>query len=80
MSTSLRPRNAFAPDALAKLSVMVDDAWNELSSEGGATQAARIWLAKKIFALARYPWTEIQMKQLLLRAFRNETTRLRRGS
>jgi hypothetical protein len=35
-------------------------------------------LAKTLFRLARSPWSDIQMRQLLIRAFRNEAARLER--
>ena len=58
--------------------------WKELVGEGvfelpaldeGST---RTRLAYKVLTLANADWTEIQMRQLLLRAFRNEAVRLRR--
>jgi hypothetical protein len=83
MALSVRPRGSFTPEALRKFSLVFDDVWKELAKEGlfepsMDERTARARLAKKVFALARSPWTEIQIKQLLVRAFRNETARAQR--
>ena len=78
-----RVRHSFTPDALARFSRLFDEVWKELLEEGvlDATHdpLARRRLAKTLFRLARSPWSDIQMRQLLMRAFRNEATRLQRA-
>jgi hypothetical protein len=75
-----RLRHSFTPDALARFSRLFDEVWKELLEEGvlDATHdpLARRRLAKTLFRLARSPWSDIQMRQLLIRAFRNEAARL----
>jgi hypothetical protein len=84
MARFSQPRLAFGPEALAQLKPIFDDVWKELVSEGvfelpafdeGST---RTRLAYKVLTFASSDWTEIQMRQLLLRAFRNEAARLQR--
>jgi hypothetical protein len=79
-----RLRNSFTPDALARFSRLFDEVWKELLEEGvlDATHdpwLARRRLAKTLFCLARSSWSDIQMRQLLIRAFRNEAARLQRA-
>ena len=85
MARFSRPRSAFGPEALARLKPIFDDVWKELISEGvfevpsfdvGST---RTRLAYKVLTFAATDWTEIQMRQLLLRAFRNEVARIQRA-
>ena len=85
MARFSQPRSAFGPEALARLKPIFDDVWKELISEGvfelpsfdeGST---RTRLAYKVLTFASTDWTEIQMRQLLLRAFRNEVARLHSG-
>jgi hypothetical protein len=85
MARFSQPRSAFGPEALARLKPIFDDVWKELISEGvfelpsfdeGST---RTRLAYKVLTFASTDWTETQMRQLLLRAFRNEVARLRRA-
>jgi hypothetical protein len=80
-----QPRSAFGPEALAQLKPIFDDVWKELVRAGvfelptldeGST---RTRLAYKVLTFANTDWTEIQMRQLLLRAFRNEAARVRRA-
>jgi len=78
-----RVRHSFTPDALARFSRLFDDVWKELLEEGvlDASHDPRLAhrrLAKTLFRLARSSWTDIQMRQLLIRAFRNEAARLER--
>ena len=74
MARFSQPRSAFGPEALARLKPIFDDVWKELISEGvfelpsfdeGST---RTRLAYKVLTFASTDWTEIQMRQLLLRA------------
>jgi hypothetical protein len=37
-------------------------------------------LARTLFSLARAPWTDAQIRQLLIRAFRNDAARLQRAA
>ena len=85
MARFSKPRSAFGPEALARLKPIFDDVWKELISEGvfevpsfdeGST---RTRLAYKVLTFASTDWTELQMRQLLLRAFRNEVARLQRA-
>ena len=78
MARLSQPRSAFGPEALAQLKPIFDDVWKELVSAGvfelptldeGST---RTRLAYKV---ANADWTDIQMRLLLLRAFRNEAAR-----
>jgi hypothetical protein len=84
MPSPKRLRHSFTPDALARFSRLFDEVWKELLEEGvlDAThdpRLARRRLAKTLFRLARSPWSDIQMRQLLMRAFRNEAARLQRA-
>jgi hypothetical protein len=75
----IRLRCSFTPEVLAKLALLVDNIKDELVKESQAKfQPSQSTVAKKTFALARYPWTDRQLKELLLRAFRNEQLRLNR--
>jgi hypothetical protein len=78
-----RLRNSFTPDALARFSRLFDEVWKELLEEAVLDAAhdplARRRLAKTLFRLARSSWSDIQMRQLLIRAFRNEAARLQRA-
>ena len=85
MARFSQPRSAFGPEALAQLKPIFDDVWKELVSEGvfetstfdeGST---RTRLAYKALTFASTDWTEIQMRQLLLRTFRNEAARRERA-
>jgi hypothetical protein len=85
MARFSQPRSAFGPEALAQLKPIFDDVWKELVSAGvfelptldeGST---RTRLAYKVLTFANADWTAIQMRQLLLRAFRNEAARLQRA-
>ena len=85
MARFSQPRSAYGPEALARLKPIFDDVWKELISEGvfevpsfdeGST---RTRLAYKVLTFASTDWTELQMRQLLLRAFRNEVARIQRA-
>jgi hypothetical protein len=86
MARFSQPRSAFGPEALAQLKPIFDDVWKELVSEGvfelpafDEEGSTRTRLAYKVLTFASSDWTELQMRQLLLRAFRNEAARLRRA-
>jgi hypothetical protein len=75
-------RHSFTPDALARFSRLFDEAWKELLEEGvlDAThdpRLARRRLAKNPVPCS--PWSDLQMRQLLMRAFRNEAARSQRA-
>jgi hypothetical protein len=84
MARFSQSRSAFGPEALAQLKPIFDDVWEELVSEGVFAllafdeKSTRTRLAYKVLTFASSNWTEIQMRQLLLRAFRNEAARLQR--
>jgi hypothetical protein len=67
------------------LKPIFDDVWKELISEGVFElpsfdeASTRTRLAYKVLTFASTDWTETQMRQLLLRAFRNEVARLQRA-
>lgn len=82
MSPSRTPRISFTPEALRKYEVLCDDVWDELEKDGlvetyGDGHICRTQLAKGVFRLAAKSWTDIQMRQLLVRALRNEAARRR---
>jgi hypothetical protein len=85
MARFSQPRSAFGPKALARLKPIFDDVWKELGSEGVFAlldvdeESTRTRLAYKVLTFASSDWTEMQMRQLLLRAFRNEAARLERA-
>jgi hypothetical protein len=76
-------RRSFNPEALSQIALIVDDVWKELSREGVydaslSLSAGRNYVARKVFQLAQAQWSAIQIKQLLLRALRNEISLRRR--
>ena len=85
MARFSQPRSAFGPKALAQLKPNFDDVWKELVSEGVFAlldfdeESTRTRLAYKALTFASSDWTEMQMRQVLLRAFRNEAARLERA-
>jgi hypothetical protein len=85
MVRSLHPRSAFGPEVLAQLKPIFDEVWKELVSEGifeppaFDVESTRTRLAYKVLSFAS-TWTDMQISQLLLRAFRNEAARLRRSA
>ena len=84
MSSPRRLRNLFTPDVLARFSRLFEAVWKELLEEGvlDAThdlRLARRRVAQTLFSLAHSSWSDIQMRQLLVRAFRNEAARSQRA-
>jgi hypothetical protein len=71
-------RSAFTPDALATFDETMDEVWRELLADGVLSPAAfgagqtRTRLARKLITCASGGWSAVQIKQLLLRALRNE--------
>jgi hypothetical protein len=82
MGTFRRPQSVFTPETLSKFDVVFDEVWHELLADGTFqlldTSQTRTRLAQKVLVFASNGWTEIQIKQLLLRAFRNEAARQQR--
>ena len=68
-------RCGFSPEALDVLDHTIDEVWNELAAEGtaGDDRALRTRLAQKLMSFACHDRDDVQAKELLLRAFRNET-------
>jgi hypothetical protein len=83
MSESPASELAFSPDALAKLQTTFDDIWTELTHEGifrdSDKEKIRTRLAKKVLTFPSANWTEAQMRELLVREFRNEAARIERA-
>ena len=76
-------RGSFNPEALRQIAFMVDDVWEELAEEGlydasMSLTAARSHVARKVFQIARARWTSTQIRQLLVRALRNEVSSRKR--
>lgn len=79
MGAGCEPQSAFRPGALSAFDLIFDEVWHEFLADGSFraldTGQTRTRLARKVLAFAPHGWTEIQIKQLLLRAFRNEAAR-----
>jgi hypothetical protein len=75
-------QSAFRPEALFAFDLIFDEVWHELLADGTFraldTSRTRTRLARKVLAFASGGWTEIQIKHLLLRAFRNEAAHQQR--
>ena len=68
-------RIAFGPKALSRFTYIVDEVALELGDNGVLRSTEmRTRLAQKLFGLARFWWTDTQIKQLLLRTLRNEAS------
>jgi hypothetical protein len=71
--TEATRRCGFSPEALEALDHTIDDVYRELMTDGMADdRTLRTRLARKLIAFACNGRGDIQAKQLLLRAFRNE--------
>jgi hypothetical protein len=84
MPVDRRLRSSFTPEALRKYARLFEEVWAEVVKAGlvhGCEDSLndRTRLAKSVFRLAQTPWTEIQMRQLLLRGLHNETARRQRA-
>ena len=76
----MNERIAFGPKALSRFTHMVEEVAVELGENGVLRSTEmRTRLAQKLFGLARFWWTDTQIKQLLLRALRNEASASRIG-
>ena len=74
-----RTRIAFGPQALSRFTQIIEEVASELVGDGvPAAQVRstemRTRLAQRLLGLARFWWTDTQIKQLLLRALRNEAS------
>lgn len=71
------------PEALSEFYAIFDEVWKQLLDEGVVygfdTEQVRTRLAKKVLAFT-FPsrWSDVQIKQLVIRAFRNEVARRHR--
>ena len=77
--TFIRGRIAFGPEALSRLTQIIEEVALELVGDGvPASQVhsieMRTRLAQRLLGLAHSWWTDTQIKQLLLRALRNEAS------
>ena len=78
-------RTSLGPDELWIVGRIFDDISKELAGDGVTcssvldTEQTRTGLAQKVLALASSHWTDIQIRQLALRACRNEAARRQRG-
>jgi len=69
-------RITFGPKALSRFTNIIKEVAVELGEDGVMLQSTemRTRLAQRLFGLARFWWTDTQIKQLLLRALRNEAS------
>jgi hypothetical protein len=69
-------RIAFGPKALSRFTNILEEVAVELGDDGILMRSTemRTRLAQRLLRLARFWWTDTQIKQLLLRALRNEAS------
>src|SRR5262249_7164994 len=78
-------RTSLGPDELSAIGRIFEDIATELAGDGLTcsgvldTEQTRARLARKVLALASSRWTDTQIRQLALRACRNEAARRQRG-
>lgn len=70
-------RNVFGPEALSRFTHILEEVMVELIGDGVPPTLVRsietrTRLSQKLLGFARFWWTDTQIKQLLLRTFRNE--------
>ena len=71
----MNERIVFGPKALSRFTYIVDEVALELGDNGVLRSTEmRTRLAQRLLRLARFWWTDTQIKQLLLRALRNEAS------
>jgi hypothetical protein len=70
----MNERIVFGPQALSRFTHIVEEVAVELGDNRVLRCEMRRRLAQKLFGLARFWWTDTQIKQLLLRALRNEVS------
>ena len=76
---SIKERIAFGPEALSRFTQIIEEVASELVADGVLSVQARSTemrtrLAQKLLGLARFWWTDTQIKQLLLRTLRNQVS------
>jgi hypothetical protein len=69
----IRDRIAFGPEALSRFTQIIEEVASELVGDGVPAEM-RTRLAQRLLRLARFWWTDTQIKQLLLRTLRNEAS------
>ena len=72
-----RPRIAFGPEALSRFTQIIKEVTLDLVDDGlpaelMRSEEMRTRLAQRLLSFAHSWWTDTQIKQLLLRALRNE--------
>jgi 5-methylcytosine-specific restriction protein A len=74
-----RARSAFLPEDISRFERIINEVFKELCADGTISTATdpsrtRKRLAQRLIRLASSGWSEIQIRQLLLRAFHNEAS------
>jgi hypothetical protein len=69
----MNERIVFGPQALARFTNIIEEVEVELGDDGVLLRS-RTRLAQRLFGIARFWWTDTQIKQLLLRTLRNEAS------
>jgi hypothetical protein len=77
-----RARIAFGPEALSRFTQIIEDVTVDLLDDGlpvelMRSEEMRTRLAQRLLSFAHSWWTDTQIKQLLLRALRNEISATR---
>jgi len=77
-----RARIAFGPEALSRFTQIIEEVMVDLLDDGlpaelVRSEEMRTRLAQRLLSFAHCWWTDTQIKQLLLRAFRNEISATR---
>ena len=69
-------RIAFGPKALSSFTNIIEEVEMELGDDGVLLRSTEMQtrLAQRLFGIARFWWTDTQIKQLLLRTLRNEAS------
>jgi hypothetical protein len=72
----MNERIAFGPKALSRFTQIIEEVAMEVVDDGVLVRSTemRTRLAQRLFGLARFWWTDTQIKQLLLRTLRNEAS------
>ena len=77
-----RARIAFGPEALSRFTQIIEEVMVDLLEDGlpvelMRSEEMRTRLAQRLLSFAHSWWTDTQIKQLLLRALRNEISATR---
>jgi hypothetical protein len=77
-----RARIAFGPEALSRFTQIIEEVTADLLDDGlpvelMRSEEMRTRLAQRLLSFAHSWWTDTQIKQLLLRALRNELSATR---